>query len=407
MTDAASWRSSFPILEGATYLVSHSLGAMPRASADALAGYARTWSERGVRAWVEGWWDLPRTLGDEVGHLIGAPAGSVVMQPSVSVAQSAIASCLDYGTRRHAIVFEAPQFPTVGYVWAAQHALGATIRTVPSPDDVGVPLEAYLAAIREDTLVVPLSHALYRSGFVQDVAAITRRAHEVGALVVVDLYQTAGTVPVDVAAWDVDFAVGGCLKWLCGGPGAAFLYVAPRLSEALAPRVTGWAGDAEPFAFRAGPIAYAGGASRFLQGTPAIPSLLAARAALQVVRDVGVEAIRRQSVRQMQLLVDLARDAGFCVRTPANPLERGGIAIIEAPGMGGRARAARGVGRPPPRRGPPRFDPLLLDRRRRPPPSGRADCDTRGTLGKRSGSNTTRAGSLVAGTPHPTHAFEA
>jgi kynureninase len=327
----AARRSSFPILERTTYLVSHSLGAMPRAAAEALAAYADTWGRRGVRAWAEGWWDLPRTLGDEVGRLIGAPAGSVVMQPSVSIAQAVIASCLGYKARRNTIVFEEMHFPSVAYVWEAQRALGARIRTVPSLDGITVPLERFLDAIDEETLLVPTSHALFRSGFVQDVAAITRRAHEVGAWVAVDLYQSAGTIPADVTAWDVDFAVGGCLKWLCGGPGAAFLYVAPRHHARLAPRVTGWAADAEPFAFRPGPITYAPDAARFLQGTPAVPALCAARAGLEIVAGVGVDAIRRQSVRQMQLLVDLAREDGFRVRTPEQPSERGGLAVIEGP----------------------------------------------------------------------------
>jgi excinuclease ABC subunit A len=328
---APDWRALFPVASSTTYLVSHSLGAMPRTAAEQLAGYAETWAERGVRAWSEGWWDLPRTLGDEVGRQIGAPTGSVVMQPNVSIAQAAVASCLDFGTRRNTVVFEAAQFPSVGYVWEAQRALGARIRTVASPDGITVPLERFLEALDEETLVVPLSHALFRSGFVQDVAAITRRAHEVGALVVADLYQSAGTVPVDVTAWDVDFAVGGCLKWLCGGPGAAFLYVAPRLHERFAPRVTGWAADQEPFAFRTGPIEYAKGAARFLQGTPAVPALYAARAGLAVVERIGVPAIRRQSVAQMQLLIDLAQEAGFRVRSPARAEERGGLAVIEAP----------------------------------------------------------------------------
>lgn len=331
MSGPGGWRAAFPILERTTYLVSHSLGAMPRAAAEQLADYAQMWDARGVRAWPEGWWALPRTMGDQVARIIGAPAGSVVMQPSVSIGQSIVASCLAYGPRRNTIVFEAPQFPSVGYVWEAQRALGARIRTVPSPDGITVPLELFLAAIDEETLLVPLSHALFRSGFVQDVAAITRRAHEVGARVAVDLYQSAGTVPVDVTAWDVDFAVGGCLKWLCGGPGAAFLYVAPRLHAQLAPRLTGWAAHEEPFAFRPGPIAYAPDAARFLQGTPAVPALYAARAGLDIVGRIGVEAIRRQSVAQMQILIDLASEAGFTVRSPAQAAERGGLAVIEAP----------------------------------------------------------------------------
>jgi kynureninase len=341
--EPAAWRSSFPILEITTYLVSHSLGAMPRAAAEGLADYADTWARRGVRAWHEGWWDLPRAMGDAVGRVIGAPSGTVVMQPSVSIAQSVIASCLSYDGPRNTVVFEAMQFPSVGYVWEAQRAAGARIRTVPSPDGITVPLEGFLEAIDETTLLVPLSHAVFRSGFVQDVAAITRRAHERGAWVAVDLYQSAGTLPVDVTAWDVDFAVGGCLKWLCGGPGAAFLYVAPRHHSRLAPRVTGWAAHEEPFSFRTGPIAYAADAARFLQGTPAVPALYAARAGLEIVQRVGVASIRSQSVRQMRMLVDLAREAGFRVRTPEHDAERGGLAVIEGPEAWADALARREV----------------------------------------------------------------
>ncbi|HET8645112.1 MAG TPA: aminotransferase class V-fold PLP-dependent enzyme, partial [Vicinamibacteria bacterium] len=228
-----AWREQFPILQNTTYLVSHSLGAMPRGAAARLQSYAETWATRGVRAWAEGWWSLPRTLGDKVGRIIGAPAGSVVMHQNVSVCQSVILSCFDLSGRRNKIVYEDLNFPSVMYVYEAHRAWGARVAPVASPDGMRVPLESFLSAIDEETLLVPLSHVIFKSGYVQDVAAITRRAHEVGAYVVADLYQSAGTVPVDVTAWDVDFATGGSVKWLCGGPGAGYLYVAPRLRPTL------------------------------------------------------------------------------------------------------------------------------------------------------------------------------
>jgi kynureninase len=324
-------RALFPILERTTYLVSHSLGAMPRAAEDALAAYARAWATRGVRAWAEGWWDMPRTVGDTLAPLIGAPPGSVVMHPNVSVCQSVVLSCFDLSGPRNGIVYEELNFPSVMYVYEAHRALGARIVTVKSDDGMTVPRERFLEAIDETTLLVPLSHVLFKSGAVQDVAAIVRRAHEVGALVVADLYQSAGTVPVDVTAWDVDFATGGSVKWLCGGPGAGYLYVAPRLQAALRPRATGWRAHRRPFAFEPGPIDYAEGAERYLHGTPAVPSLYTAAAGYEVVASLGVEAIRRKSLRQTALLLELARAHGLVPRTPDAPERRGGMAILDVP----------------------------------------------------------------------------
>jgi kynureninase len=325
------WRRHFPILERTTYLVSHSLGAMPREAADRLGDYTRTWAERGVRAWAEGWWKMPVTVGDLVAKVIGAPAGSVAMHQNVSVAQSVVLSCFDLSGPRNRVVYEELNFPSVMYVYEAHRALGAEIVRVPSDDGMTVPLERFLEAIDERTLLVPLSHVIFRSGFVQDVPAIVRRAHEMGAYVVADLYQSAGTVPVDVTAWDVDFATGGSVKWLCGGPGAGYLYVAPRLRAHLRPRVTGWMAHARPFAFEDGPIDYADGVERFLHGTPSVPALYAARAGYEIVTAIGVDAIRRKSVRQVQLLMDEARSAGLEPRTPDDPDRRGGMAILDVP----------------------------------------------------------------------------
>ncbi|PYQ43105.1 MAG: kynureninase, partial [Acidobacteria bacterium] len=324
-------RPEFPILEKTTYLVSHSLGAMPRGAAAALEEYTRQWATRGVRAWAEGWWAMPVTVGDAVGRIIGAPPGSVVMHQNVSICQSVLLSCFDLSARRNKIVYEDLNFPSVMYVYEAHRALGARVVTVPSADGMTVPLERFLEAIDGETLLVPLSHVIFRSGFVQDVPAIVRRAHEVGAYVVADVYQSAGTVPVDVAAWDVDFATGGSVKWLCGGPGAGYLYVAPRLQRRLQPRVTGWMAHEHPFAFEAGAIDYASDATRFLHGTPAVPALFAARAGYEIVSALGVDSIRRKSVRQVQLLMDRARALGLTPRTPDDPAGRGGMAILDVP----------------------------------------------------------------------------
>jgi kynureninase len=328
------WRREFPILESCAYLVSHSLGAMPRATFERLQTYADLWATRGVRAWAEGWWDMPLTVGDEVGRVIGAGAGTVAMHQNVSVCQSLILSCFDTTpeTRRNKVVYSELEFPSVMYVYEA-HARDGRFRVekVKSDDGATAPLERMLAAIDEETLLVPLSHVLFKSAFLQDARRITERAHEVGALVVLDTYQSAGTVPFSVEELDVDFATGGSVKWLCGGPGAGYLYVAPRLRDSLAPKVTGWMAHAAPFAFEDAPIHYAEGAARFLHGSPAVPALYAAESGYKIINQVGVERIRAKSTRQTQRLIELAEEAGFTVTSPRDPARRGGTVTVNVP----------------------------------------------------------------------------
>lgn len=326
-----AWRQEFPILERSTYLVSHSLGAMPRGVSTELEAYAQTWATRGVRAWAEGWWQMPVTLGNLLGSIIGAPPGSVVMHQNVSVCQSLVLSCFDFDGPRNKIVYEDLNFPSVMYVYEAQRQRGAQVQMVPSEDGIKVSLERMLEAIDERTLLVPLSHVIFKSGYIQDVAAITRRAHEVGALVVADLYQSAGNVPVDVAAWDVDFATGGSVKWLCGGPGAGYLYVAPRLHAKLEPRMTGWMAHAHPFAFETGPIEYARDVTRFLHGSPSIPALYAARTGYEIVAKLGVPRIREKALRQGRLVWEGALARGLKPHSPENPQERSSMMILDVP----------------------------------------------------------------------------
>jgi kynureninase len=333
------WRLEFPILERTAYLISHSLGAMPRRVHERLQAYAETWATRGVRAWAEGWWEMPLTVGDEVARIIGADPGTVVMHQNVSVCQSLILSCFDTTpeTRRNKIVYSELEFPSVMYVYEAHARDGRfRIHKVKSEDGFTAPLEATLAAIDEETLLVPLSHVLFKSASLQDALAVTRRAHEVGALVVLDTYQSAGTVPFSVKDLDVDFCTGGSVKWLCGGPGAGYLYVAPRLRRQLEPKVTGWMAHAAPFAFEDGPIDYAEGAARFLHGSPAVPALYAAESGYRIINEVGVERIRGKSVRQTQALIELAEEAGFRVTSPRDPERRGGtitVAVDHAPAV--------------------------------------------------------------------------
>jgi kynureninase len=322
------WRAEFPILDQTIYLISHSLGAMPRQTYDALHEYADMWATRGVRAWAEGWWEMPLTIGDEAGRIIGAPPHTVAMHQNVSVCQSLILSCVEPQGKRNKIVYSELEFPSVMYVYEAHARDGRyRIARVPAPDGSTAPLADMLAAIDEETLLVPLSHVLFKSAYLQDALAITQRAHEVGALVVLDTYQSAGTVPFSVTELDVDFCTGGSVKWLCGGPGAAYLYVHPRWHDQLEPKVTGWMAHAAPFAF-ADSLTYAPGIARFLHGSPAIPALYAARSGYQIINEIGLAQIRAKSIRQTERLVALAEAAGCNVTSPKDPQRRGGTITV-------------------------------------------------------------------------------
>jgi len=331
MDELLSWRKEFPTLETTVHMISHSLGAMPRRTYDRMREYAETWAARGIRAWEEGWWEMPVKVGDLIGGIIGAAPGEVVMQQNVSTCVAAVLSCFDWSKPRNKIVSEAFNFPSNLYQCHALERLGARVVPVPSEDGIGIPLERMLASIDGETLVVFVSHVLFRSSFVQDLAAITRRAHEMGALVLADVYQSAGSVPIDVHALGVDFATGGSVKWLCGGPGAGYLYVRRDLWPKLEPRFTGWMAHKRPFSFETGAIDYAEDAFRFLNGTPAIPAMYAARSGYEIIAEIGAERIREKSMRQTAHLIELAQDAGFRINSPRNPAERGGTVVMDVP----------------------------------------------------------------------------
>jgi len=325
-------RGHFPTLETCTYLISNSLGAMPDEAARDVGEYARTWTDRGVRAWAETWWALAGEVGDGIGRLFHAPSGTVSMHQNVTIASAVVTSCFDWSGPRNGIVFTDMNFPSVRYVYERfAGGMGARIVEVPSPDGIGVPTEAILDAIDETTLLVPISHVLFQSAWIQDAKAICERAAEVGAHVVLDAFQSVGTVPVDVEDLGCSFLVGGVLKWLCGGPGGAYLYVRPDLLESLEPRLTGWMAHPDPFDFEPPPMRFTSGAYRFMNGTPNVPGLYAAKAGPAIIHAAGTEAIRTKSRRQTARLVDAALAEGWTVRAPMDPDRRGGTVAIEVP----------------------------------------------------------------------------
>ena len=329
MDELLAWRKEFPILEKATYMISHSLGAMPRGAEDALREYTNVWATRGIRAWDEGWWEMPLRVGDLVGSIIGAAKGSVAMHQNVSVCQTIVTSCFDWSGRRNKLVTDGLNFPSNEYIYYGLRRQGARVCPVESADGMTLPTERIVDTIDEETQLVSVSHVAFRSSYVQDLAAITRRAHEVGARVVADLYQSTGILPVNVGEWSVDFATGGSVKWLCGGPGAGYLYVRPDVK--LEPAATGWMAHARPFGFEGGPIEYADDGFRYLNGTPNLPAMYAARTGYEIVNQVGVDAIREKSLRQTALLMELADEAGIAVRTCREARLRGGVVTLDVP----------------------------------------------------------------------------
>jgi len=331
MDELLSWRREFPILDSTTYLISNSLGAMPCGVRDELQAYADAWSERGVRAWEEGWWDLAGNVADQISPLIGAGPGEISLHQNVTTTQAVIASCFDFRGPRNKVVMTDLEFPSVQYFYHQQRRHGARVELVPSGNAVRFDLGDFLAAIDESTLLVPISLVLFRSSFIVNARAIVEKAHRVGAHVVLDLYQATGALPVDVRSLGVDFAVGGVLKWLCGGPGVAYLYVREDLRPRLVPALTGWLAHRHPFAFEAGAIDLRDDSYRYLNGTPHIPALYACRPGLAILTSIGTQAVREKSLRMTGRLLEDARARGWRVNTAENPAERAGTVSLECP----------------------------------------------------------------------------
>jgi len=331
MDELLACRNEFPILGRSTYLISNSLGAMPRAVYDELHSYADAWAKRGVRAWEDSWWDLAGTVADQISPLIGAGPGEISLHQNVTSTQAVITSCFDFRGPRNKVVMTDLEFPSIQYFFHEQRRLGARVELVPSGDSIRFDLEPFLAAIDETTLFVPISLVLFRSSFIVNAKAIIEKAHRVGAHVILDVFQATGTLPVAVRELGADFAVGGVLKWLCGGPGVAYLYVREDLRRKLRPALTGWLAHRRPFQFEPGAIDARDDSYRFLNGTPHIPALYACKPGLRILNKVGPRAIREKSLRMTTRLLDGVRVHGWRVNTSENPAERGGTVSVDCP----------------------------------------------------------------------------
>ncbi len=323
-------RDEFPTLASGTHLLSHSLGPVPRAGRESMLAYCDAWEHHTSEdAWATSWWELSQRVGDRIARILGGAPGSVQIQPNASIGLATVASCFDFkAARRNKVVTTALDFPSMEYIWDAQKQIGARVEVVPSTDSISVSLERILETIDDQTCLVALAHTSYRSSYRVDARVIVERAHEKGALVLLDVYQSAGVIPLEAADWNVDFLIGGTIKWLCGGPSCGYLYVRPDLQRDLRPRLTGWVAHDAPFDFAQAPMRYAGSVRRFAQGTPSIPALYSAIPGLEIIESVGMTRIASESQRRTQWIIDFAKERGWTLNTPPETTRRGGSVMI-------------------------------------------------------------------------------
>jgi len=338
MDDALlDYRKHFPSLEDCVHLISHSLGCVPAQAATDLAEFFELWRTKSITAWSDWLPEVDRSA-ERIAKIISAPAGTVIMQQNVSGIMATLASCFDYKPERNKVVYEATQFPTVSYVWQAEKRRGAECVLVPSHDGIRIDTQAMIDAIDDKTLVVPMSHVVFSSAYIQDAKAIIAKAVSVGAHVILDCYQSIGTVPLDVVDLGVSFACGGSVKYLCGGPGAAWLYVRKDLIEQFSPRVTGWFGNEAPFAFTMPEQTYAETVWRYMGGTPAIAALYQSRAGQAIIGEIGVRKIREKSLVMTEKCIGWVDELGFKLNSPREEAQRGGSVVFDFVGAADTCR---------------------------------------------------------------------
>jgi kynureninase len=331
--DLALLRKNFPILDRCVYLISNSLGAVPAQVRDALESYFTMWAEDGVSAWDREWWMLSQRIGDQLGSLIGAEKESVTMMTSATLAHW-VALSTQFSSKKkkkNKVVMTDHDFPSILYALAKICSfMDWQPVIVQSRGKPGIDVEAILECVDERTFMVATSHVYFKSAYIQDISRIARFAKNRGVLTLIDGYHGPGTIPVDVRDMDVDFYVGGCLKWLCGGPGNAFLYTRPQLRAEIEPQLTGWLAHTNPFHFS--PVMeYSEGAYKLMSGTPPIPCLYTARAGLDIISRIGIDQIRKKSIVQTKRLIKEALDRDFVVHTPLENEKRGGAVSIAIP----------------------------------------------------------------------------
>jgi kynureninase len=327
----SDYRDEFPVLSRKSYLISASLGPVSLRSRRLLDSYMDAWASKGApdEVWFEDIFPAMAGLKTAFASLAGCDPAELAITTNISIALSTVASALDLRGDRNRIVMSELDFPTDGHVWIAwARKAGAQVDWLRSVDGLTIPLEAYDRAIDERTVVVMVNRVLYRSSAIVDAKAVCAMARERGARSFVDDYHGVGIVPLDLHDLGCDLYTAGTLKWLCGGPGLAFLYARRELLPSLEPTVTGWFATREPFSFDNRHLAYHPTARRLEHGTPPAPVFPIARGGLDVIAEVGVERIRSRQGELTDHVIRCADDAGLAVRTPRERAERGGVVNV-------------------------------------------------------------------------------
>ncbi len=340
--DPMEWRAEFPILAHKNYLNSCSLGALSRRALERVSQFHQEWHAYGASAWYELWTSRLLELRQAVAGMIRATEPEIALTASVSAALSSIASCIDYGERPQVVIAEL-DFPTLGYQWMVRPDV--EVVRVPSDDGATIDVARFAEAVTERTAILATSHVFFSTGAIQDLGALARIAHDRGALFVVDAYQSAGQVPIDVRAADADVLITGPLKWLLGGPGLAYLYVRSERIETLVPTIAGWFGAARQFEFDNRAFEFRGDARRFELGTPAQPTVHAALGGQSIIDEVGIARIRERNSALTERLIEGVRAHGFRVRCAPRADQRSAIVMIahDTPARAVEALAAKGI----------------------------------------------------------------
>jgi kynureninase len=322
------YRAEFPILERRTYLNSCSLGALSHRALARVAQFHEDWHSYGASAWYETWVGRLAELRGRVETMVGAEPGTVALAASTSAALSVIGSAFDYGKRPRVVLAEL-DFPTVAYQWMVRP--GVEVVRVPSDDDVAIDPERMADAIDDRTAIVSISHVYFTTGAIQRMQPIADAARRHGALFLIDAYQSAGQVPIDVRTLGADALVTGPLKWLLGGPGLAYLYVSPEWTQRLEPTITGWFAARDQFAFDIHSFEFRDDARRFELGTPALPTVHSALGGQEIIDEIGVPAIRARNSQLAEYLIDGLHERGFRIRGAATPPERSALIMVRHP----------------------------------------------------------------------------
>jgi kynureninase len=326
-------RNEFPILKDCVYLISNSLGAVPKEAKKGLERYYNLWANEGVSAWKKEWWDLSKKISSQIEEFLNAEKHSLTMMPNATVSHWVALSTkfIDQDPHRDKIIMTELDFPSSIYaVSKIAQFMGWKLEIIKAKNPFQLDGEKITQRIDDKTLFVAISHVAFKSSLIQNIHSLVKKSKKVGAMTVIDGYHAPGIIPVNLKESGIDFYIGGCLKWLCGGPGNAFLYIRPELAEKGEPSLTGWMAHKNPFKFDLN-LKYTSGPYRFMSGTPSIPSLYTATAGLNILKKVGIKNIRKKSISMTTKIIKKAEERGFSIQSPLQNELRGGAVSLNLP----------------------------------------------------------------------------